>query len=146
MPPRDDNPLEGRSGWSGNSGGFIPTVVNLPAAAAGHDVQLRWLCGTDSGNDDGGTGWYIDSVTVMDGYYACCSPLVAPTISNPQFDGTNVTFSFQTVPGQGYTVQYKNNLTDAAWIPLQSVAGDGTVKQITDTPGSPQRFYVIISP
>ena len=22
--PRDDNPLEGRSGWSGNSGGFIP--------------------------------------------------------------------------------------------------------------------------
>ena len=39
------NPLAGRSAWSGNSGGFITTVVDLPAAAAGQNAQFRWLCG-----------------------------------------------------------------------------------------------------
>lgn len=39
------NPLAGRQAWSGNSSGFITTVVNLPAAAAGQNVQLRWRCG-----------------------------------------------------------------------------------------------------
>jgi PKD repeat protein len=39
------NPLIGRQAWSGNSGGFTTTVVNLPAAAAGQNVQLRWRCG-----------------------------------------------------------------------------------------------------
>jgi endonuclease I len=42
------NPLAGRQAWSGNSGGFITTAVNLPAAAAGQDIQLRWRCGTGS--------------------------------------------------------------------------------------------------
>ncbi len=144
--PRDDNPLDGRQCWCGNSGGFISTVVNLPAAAAGHNIQLRWLCGTDTANGFGGSGWYIDSVTVLDAYYACCSPMIAPTILNPQFDGTNLSFSFQTVLGQTYSVQYKNDLNDPAWTPLQSVTGDGTTKMITDTPGMPQRFYRISSP
>src|SRR5206468_2836665 len=35
------NPLAGRQAWSGNSGGFITTVVNLPAAAQGKSVQFR---------------------------------------------------------------------------------------------------------
>ena len=30
------NPIGGRAAWTGNSSGFITTVVNLPAAAAGH--------------------------------------------------------------------------------------------------------------
>ena len=42
------NPLAGRQAWSGNSTGLVATTVNLPAAAAGQNVQLRWLCG--SGN------------------------------------------------------------------------------------------------
>ena len=40
------NPLAGRQGWSGTSGGFITTTVNLPSAAAGQNIQLRWRCGT----------------------------------------------------------------------------------------------------
>jgi PKD repeat protein len=42
------NPLAGHAAWSGNSGGFTTTVVNLPAAAAGQNVQLRWRCGAGS--------------------------------------------------------------------------------------------------
>jgi PKD repeat protein len=42
------NPLAGAQAWSGNSGGFTTTVVNLPATAAGQNIQLRWRCA--SGN------------------------------------------------------------------------------------------------
>jgi DNA/RNA endonuclease G (NUC1) len=42
------NLLAGRQAWSGNSGDFITTVVNVPAAAAGQNVQFRWLCGAGS--------------------------------------------------------------------------------------------------
>ena len=40
------NPLASRQAWSGNSGGFVTTAVNLPAIAAGQNVQLRWRCAT----------------------------------------------------------------------------------------------------
>ncbi len=40
------NALAGRQAWSGNSGGFTTTVVNLPATAAGQNIQLRWRCAT----------------------------------------------------------------------------------------------------
>ena len=55
--------------WSGSSGGFITTVANLPAAAVGQNVQLRWHFTSDS--SFGGTGWYVDSI-VMPGGYTCC--------------------------------------------------------------------------
>jgi hypothetical protein len=141
-----DNPLGQRQVWSGNPGGFISTVVNLPAAAAGHNIQLRWRCGTDTGNPDGGTGWYIDSISLMDGYWSCCSELLPPTILNPQCDGTNTTFSFPTMPGKPYRVQFKNYLTDPTWMLLQPATGDGTVQTITDPVVGPQRFYRIVSP
>ena len=38
------NLLAGQLAWSGNSRGFITTVVNLPAPASGQNVQLRWRC------------------------------------------------------------------------------------------------------
>src|SRR5204863_1963895 len=58
--PLAQNPLDGRQAWAGISGGFISTVVNLPAAAAGQTVQFKWRLGTDLGNDWAGLGWYID--------------------------------------------------------------------------------------
>ena len=76
----DDNPLDGRAVWSGNTGGFLPTIVNLPAAAAGQNIQLKWRFGTDTGNYYGGSGWYIDTVSILDGYYACCTAGGPPVI------------------------------------------------------------------
>jgi uncharacterized repeat protein (TIGR01451 family) len=57
--------------WSGDSGGFITTVVNLPEAAAGQSVQLRWCFFSDYAT--GGVGWYVDSIALI-GAYACCLP------------------------------------------------------------------------
>src|SRR6202140_627573 len=48
------NPIGGRMAWSGLSGGttdapgYITTTVNLPAAANGQNIQLKWRVGTDN--------------------------------------------------------------------------------------------------
>ena len=43
----EGNPLGVRPAWTGNSGGaYITTTVNMPAAAAGQNVVLRWRMGT----------------------------------------------------------------------------------------------------
>jgi hypothetical protein len=66
-----DNPLSGRRAWSGNSGGYITTTIDLPSAAAGQTIQLRWLCGTDNGNGSGNfAGWRIDSIAISAA--TCC--------------------------------------------------------------------------
>ncbi len=70
------NPLAGRQAWSGDSGGFVPVVVNLPAAASGQTIQLQWRCGTDQNNGTAVGGWYIDAVKIT-GYW--CWPDQAPT-------------------------------------------------------------------
>ena len=54
------NPLAGRSGWSGDSGGFTTTTVALPPAAANQSVTFRMVIGHD--NRIGGNGWFIDDV------------------------------------------------------------------------------------
>lgn len=64
-----DNPLAGRQMWSGNSAGFLPTIVQLPSAAAGQNIQLRWRCGTDSGT--GGGHWQVDTINLSS--QVCCS-------------------------------------------------------------------------
>ena len=64
------NPLSNRLVWSGTSGGFITTIVTLPATVTGQTIQLRWRCGTD--NSVSSTGWYIDSILITNSTYACC--------------------------------------------------------------------------
>lgn len=59
------------SGWGGFSGGFITTTVNLPASAAGKDVRLQWHFISDSSVS--GPGWYIDSISLTDGFDCCAS-------------------------------------------------------------------------
>jgi hypothetical protein len=52
------NLLAGRQAWTGNSGGFISTTVNLPYSSL--PTILRWRIGSDSSVS--GEGWPIDSV------------------------------------------------------------------------------------
>jgi PKD repeat protein len=73
--PSWGNPLGGRAAWSGYSGGFITTIVDLPAVALSQTVQFRWRCGSD--NSVASTGWYVDTISI--GGLACC--LNAPTIT-----------------------------------------------------------------
>jgi hypothetical protein len=64
------NPIAGRQAWTGNSNGFITTTVNLPAAAYGQNIQLRFRMGSD--NSVAAVGWRVDDVSVISSAYTCC--------------------------------------------------------------------------
>lgn len=64
------NPLAARLAWSGNSNGYIQTIVSLPDSGVGHPVRLRWRLGTD--NSLAASGWHIDDV---------CTPEVSTQLS-----------------------------------------------------------------
>jgi len=55
------SPIAGRQAWSGNSGGFITTIVNLPPELAG--ATLRWRMGSD--NSVSSEGWRVDTTNVV---------------------------------------------------------------------------------
>ncbi len=107
------SPISGRQAWSGNSGGFITTTVNLPAAAAGQNIQLRWRLATDNSVSTG-TGWRVDTISVTDGFTCAttCPPpactITCPaniTVSNdPNQCGSVVTYPAPTTTGTCGTV------------------------------------------
>ena len=61
------NPMGARPAWCFSSA-YVTTVVNLPAAAAGQTIVLRWRTASDSSGS--GTGQYIDSISITSGW-AC---------------------------------------------------------------------------
>ena len=63
------SPIAGRQAWSGNSNGFITTVVGLPAA--GLQGRLRWRMASD--NSGGNEGWRVDSL-----YMTWCEGMGTP--------------------------------------------------------------------
>jgi hypothetical protein len=139
-----DNPLKGRQAWSGASGGFVPVVINLPAAAAGKNIQFKWRFGTDEGNFYGGTGFYVDSIKVIDGSYSCCQvPLNDAGIVTISRTPSGQALSVESTTGVTYTLQYKSSLSDPQWTPITpSVVGTGGIIVLTDsTPGLESRFY-----
>ena len=65
------SPIAGRQAWSGNSEGFITTVVNLPFIFSGNS-RLRWRMASDTGGSS--EGWRVDTVNI-----AGCVPKPCPT-------------------------------------------------------------------
>ncbi len=135
------NPLAGRQGWGGNSGGWITTTITLPAAAAGQNVQLRWDCGTDQGNDSTAVGWNVDTISLLDGYYSCCSDTanlsVTQTVTPAKF-----------VMGQNgtYTIVVTNAGPDAAQDVVVSDTLPSAVTFVSASPGGVDGNGVIVFP
>ena len=57
------NPLAGRAAFTGNSGGYIETRIDLDSYA-GQAVYIRFRLGTDE--TVAATGWYVDDVTLAE--------------------------------------------------------------------------------
>src|SRR5262249_34471911 len=97
------NPLAGRQAWSSSSGGFITTLVSLPAAAAGQTVQLRWRCGSDSSVS--GNGWDVDSISVYS--RVCCqnSSGNGAALLSPRITNGILTFILSGNAGGNYEIQ-----------------------------------------
>jgi uncharacterized repeat protein (TIGR01451 family) len=95
------NPIEGRQAWTGYSGGFITTIANLPASAAGQNVQFRWRFGTSSSYGYGDV-WYLDTIMVRDGL-ACCTPTTndlvvsVSDLPDPVVLGGNLTYTIHVL-------------------------------------------------
>jgi hypothetical protein len=54
------SPIAGRQAWSGNSAGFITTVVNVPSASP--FTRFRWRMASDKSGS--GEGWRVDTLTI----------------------------------------------------------------------------------
>jgi hypothetical protein len=85
-----NNPLAGRIAWSGASGGYITTIVRLPASAAGQDVRLKWRFGADDNTTGNGAnpGWFVDTIQVGGSF--TCAAVTGPR-SRADFDGDGKT-------------------------------------------------------
>jgi hypothetical protein len=60
-----DSPISGRRGFSGNSGGYVETLVDLGSYADGSNTaRIRFRMATDG--LVGGVGWYVDDVEILD--------------------------------------------------------------------------------
>ena len=57
------SPIAGRMAWSGNSGGYIRTEVNLGPNLQGQTIKLRFRLGTDNQTLAGGA-WRIDTIEI----------------------------------------------------------------------------------
>jgi hypothetical protein len=57
-----NNPLADRDAWSGDSGGYIDSVINLGPNLNGQTVTLRWRIGTDEAV--GAPGWRVDTIVL----------------------------------------------------------------------------------
>jgi hypothetical protein len=73
------SPIAGRQAWSGNSGGFITTVVDVPAIQT--PGRLRWRMASDSTGS--GEGWRVDTITLTwcHGAGTPCPPTPTPRIT-----------------------------------------------------------------
>jgi subtilisin family serine protease len=65
------SPIAGRRAWSGNSEGFITTVVDLPIV---FPIKLRWRMASDTTGSN--EGWRVDSIDI----FGCANkPCPTPT-------------------------------------------------------------------
>lgn len=58
------NPLSGRSAFTGNSGGFVKTTINLAPYVNQANVKLRFRFGSDA--SVAAVGWYVDDILLQD--------------------------------------------------------------------------------
>lgn len=83
-----------------------------------------------------------DSTNTVTGI-AYGTPVMLDTI----LAGSEFRFSFETVAGVNYTIQFKDSLDEPVWQPLQSVTGNGLMQTITNLTTTPtQRFYRLSVP
>lgn len=82
-PTSSRNEFSGQFLWSGNSGGFVETVVSLTDTAkyVGKNLRMRWRLATDASTSS--TGWYVDSIALTGGgSLSNQAPTIASTASS----------------------------------------------------------------
>ncbi len=110
--------LGDRAAWSGTSAGYITSVAQLPAAAAGQNVQLRWRFSFDDNTaaPSGVSGWFVDTVRVNGSY--SCGTISSNTVKvRSDFDGDGKTDAsvYRASNGVWYANGSRNGFIATAW-------------------------------
>jgi len=118
------DPLAGRNAFSGYSGGYVETVVDL-GSYAGRNVRLRFRLGTDSSNAEI-ESWRVDDVQIIDEFFisntAClntselynyCDTIETPVLKNLGQTATiDQTASGETTSNGSVAGTYLDTLSD----------------------------------
>ena len=126
-----NNPVASRAAWTGNSAGYLTTIVQLPVSANGKIVQLRWRFGSDDNTDGTGLdpGWRIDGITLSGGGFVSgftCSVDAAP-----------VTVSGRVLTSAGLAMR---NAT------VTLIDGDGVTRKVTTGTFGTFQFDNVVTP
>lgn len=71
--------------------------------------------------------------------------LSSPSLSSVTGNSTNFSFSYATVSGLTYVVEFKNNLTDPAWTPIATNLGTGgLLNYLVNPAGVSNRFFHVL--
>jgi hypothetical protein len=108
--------------------GTGPFIVSPPGTAS---MRIQPGYHSPTASDFGAI--YVDMVDVT----------LHETPATVVLSGSTVNLSFPTFYGPNYNVLYTSDLVHGPWQVLKSVAGDGTVKTVTDTVSSSPRYYII---
>jgi fibronectin-binding autotransporter adhesin len=65
-------------------------------------------------------------------------------LARPTISGGVLSFPVTTSPGVVYVVEATTELSPPNWQTIRTIAGDGTVKTISDSVGESQRFYRVL--
>jgi hypothetical protein len=136
-----------------SSGGAVVSCDNAIETPTNQQVNVHHMMDVYSG----GPGGSSQITHVINGTGSTIGPSSGTAFGNqlwlnPTFyagssmSGQNVAVSFPSESWHGYQLQYKNAVTDTSWSDLGSpVGGNDTLKTITDSASSSNRFYRVKS-
>ncbi len=136
--PPTRNEFADQLAWSGNSNGWVETIVNLTDTAkfAGKNLRLRWRIATDSSTAS--SGWYLDSMALIGGgNITNQAPIIATAATSSSTESVTDpdTTVYQIIRGTA------TNLSVTA----TDDAGEATLKytwSVASGPGNPVFFPV----
>ncbi|MBC8094829.1 MAG: hypothetical protein H7Y43_03355, partial [Akkermansiaceae bacterium] len=146
------------------SGNYRPTgnnlySLNFPAPSSPYGNTLAPLAASPNGTwslfvqdfagEDAGSitgGWTLQLIS-SNRTTTSCATLPAARFTSTSYSNNVMNFSWSTIPGPHYQVQYRTNLADGSWINLgPPIPGTNTLLTITDVAtNGPTRFYRVQS-
>jgi uncharacterized repeat protein (TIGR01451 family) len=134
-------------GTAVHSSGTVTWTVGSLASGASATLTITATANTGGTtvNTASATGGLTDENPANNSATATVLVPTPPTLTNPVLSGGTFSVSVATEAGASYLLQYVDKIEDTNWQTVATVAGDGSVKILSDpNPPPGQRFYRIV--